>query len=357
MSVVSRRSPDPPGTGRHARRREGPTSSEGIAAPPTLTERLETRAVAAAPTVRGRNPVEVAIAFFRQFSRVRVPGLAAEMTYYLTLSLLPLVTALGASLGLVGRVLGSDTLQDMRDAVTDAVKVVLGPRFSDDVVEPVLDQLLSQRYSGWALAGVLVALFLGSRVVRSTLSALGDAVETPERRAWWRLWLLSLGLTVLAVTVVTAVVALVVVGPLLGVGQRLAGALGAGSFYTRLWSLGRWPVAVLVMVAFLVLLYRLGQRGATTWRATLPGAVVAAGALVALSAGFRTYLSFASPQTYGTQDGSGVVAVAGLVISTALAVMLLGWLASIVVISGGILNVELTAARRREPVPEPAPRR
>lgn len=355
MSVLNRGAPSPRGGGRHAG--GGDPARQEPAAQPTLTERLETRAVAAAPTVRGRNPVEVAIAFLRQFSRVRVPGLAAEMTYYLTLSVLPLVTALGASLGLVGRVLGSENLQEMREAVTGAVRAVLGPRFSDDVVEPVLDDLLSQRYSGWALAGVLVALFLGSRVVRSTLSALGDAVEAPERRAWWRLWLVSLGLTVLAVTVVTAVVALVVVGPLLGVGRWLAGAVGAGSFYTRLWELGRWPVAVLVTIAFLVLLYRLGQRGATTWRATLPGAVVATGALVALAAGFRTYLSFASPQTYGTQDGSGVVAVAGLVISTALAVMLLGWLASIVVVSGGILNVELTAARRREPVPEPAPRR
>lgn len=325
--------------------------------PPTLTERLEERAVAAAPLVRGRNPAQVAISFGRQFARVRVPGLAAEMTYYLTLSLLPLITALGASLGLVGRVLGPEALDDMRSTVTTTVATVLGPRFSSGVALPLLDELLSQRYSGWALAGVLVALFLGSRVVRSTLSALGDAVETPERRAWWRLWSLSLGLTVAAVVVVTAVVALVVVGPLLGVGQHLAEALGAGSGYTRLWALGRWPAAVLVTVAFLVLLYRLGQRGTIPWRATLPGAVVATGALVALALGFRAYLSVSSPQTYGTQAGPEVVVVAGLVISTALAVMLLGWLASIVVISGGILNVELSAARRREPVPEPAPRR
>ena len=355
MSVVSHGAPDRGG----GRRGTGDPSTTAPAddGPPTLAERLEVRAVAAAPLVRGRNPAEVAISFGRQFARVRVPGLAAEMTYYLTLSLLPLITALGAGLGLAGRVLGPEALEDMREAVTDSVATVLGPRFSSGVALPLLDELLSQRYSGWALAGVAVALFLGSRVVRSTLSALGDAVEVPERRAWWRLWSLSLGLTVGAVVVVTAVVALVVVGPLLGVGRRLAGALGAESGYVRLWSLGRWPVALLVTVVFLVLLYRLGQRGAVAWRATLPGAVVATGALVALAAGFRAYLSVTSPQTFGTQAGPEVVVVAGLVISTALAVMLLGWLASIVVVSGGVLNVELSAARRREPVAEPAPRR
>lgn len=324
---------------------------------PPLIERIEDRAARSAPTVRGRNVWLFALGFGRQFSRVRVPGLAAEMTYYLTLSLLPLVTALAASLGLVGRIFGQDTLVDMRGAVSTAVKAVLSQEFADGTVIPLLDELLDQDRSGWALAGVLVALFLGSRVVRSTLSALGDAVEIPERRPWWRLWTVSLELTVLAVVVVTAVIALVVVGPLLGVGQRLADGLGAGSVYTRLWSIGRWPVAVIVVAAFLTLLYRLGQRRTISWKGAVPGALLATAALAGLGVGFRAYLGFSAPSTFGSSGGADVVGVALVVINTALALMLLGWLGSIVVLSGGIFNSEVVATRRGGPVPAPAPRR
>ncbi len=336
-----------------------PREADGHGAdePRPLLDRLEERVARNAPTVRGRNVATFLLSFGRQFSRVRVPGLAAEMTYYLTLSLLPLITALAASLGLVGRIFGAETLESMRGAVITAVQTVLTEQFAQGTVIPLLDELLDQDRSGWALAGVLVALFLGSRVIRSTLSALGDAVEIPERRPWWRLWAVSLGLTVLGVLVVTAVVALVVIGPLLGVGQRLADGLGAGSVYTRLWEVGRWPVAVVVVAAFLTLLYRYGQRRSISWRSAVPGALLATGALAALGVGFRAYLVVSAPSTFGTSGGADVVGVALVVINTALALMLLGWLGSIVVLTGGIFNSELVATREGEGVAPPPRRR
>ncbi len=43
-----------------------------------------------------------------RFVEVRVMGLAAEMTYYALLSIFPLTAALGASLGFLERLIGSE---------------------------------------------------------------------------------------------------------------------------------------------------------------------------------------------------------------------------------------------------------
>ena len=282
-----------------------------------------------------------------RFSAVRVPGLAAEMAYYLVLSLVPLVTALGASLGLVGGLLGEGSVQRMEQALTGAVEAVLGPDLADDAAVPLLEELLQQQQVGTALGGLAGALFLGSRAFRSAMRALGDAYQVEDRRGLVRLWGLALALTVAAVGVVTAVLGVVVVGPLLGGGRWLADRLGWSSAFEATWSLGRWPFVLLVCAALLVWLYQAGQQAETSWRDSVPGAVVATGALVVLLAGFRVYVDAGGSASPDVEGGPAAVQAAGRFIGTALALMLLAWAASLVVLLGGVLNAEWRAARPR----------
>lgn len=312
----------------------------------TVLDRLEDRATRASLRIRGRNPALVAVRVARRSVEVRVTGLAAEMCYYLVLSLLPLVTALGASLGLLGTVLGPGTVEEMESTAVAAVEAVLSPELAADVAVPLVDEVLTQERVGAAVGSVAVALWLGSRVFRAAVRALGDAYRTEDRRGVVRLWALSLAFTVSAVLVVTVLLALLVVGPLLGGGQRLADLLGAGEAFERAWALGRWPLLLGVCAAFLTWLYRVGQNADTAWRHAVPGALLATLALVVLLAGFRGYVNVAGPQGPDIQSGPDAVLVVGRFLGTALAAMLLGWLASMVVLVGGVFNAEWQAASR-----------
>ncbi len=306
-----------------------------------------TRVAARSPVrVRGRNPFLLATSVVRRFSEVRATGLAAEMAYFLVLSLLPLVTAIGAGIGLLGAVLPAEKLAAVRGGAAAVVELVLGRQLAGQVAVPLLDDLLTERQPTLAVVGAVVALLLGSRVFRSALGALGEAVQIPERRGFWRLWGWALLLTLLAVVTVTAVLSLVVVGPLFGGGEAIAELVGAGSLVSWTWSLGRWPVAVAIAGAVLALLYRLGQRE-QGWRRVLPGAAMATVALLVLTSGFRLYLAVAPPG--GVQVGAldEAASTAGLFVVTALAVMLYAWLSSLVILGGGIVNVEWAAAPRQ----------
>ncbi|WP_432490981.1 YihY/virulence factor BrkB family protein [Kineococcus auxinigenes] len=308
--------------------------------------RLEDGAAARSARVRGRNPALVVVRAAHRALEVRVPGLAAEIAYYLLVSLLPLVTMLGAGLGLLRDVLGARVVEQMEARVTGAVEATLSPELAGDVAVPFVRQLLREEQVGVALTSVAVALWLGSRVFRAAVRTLGDAYRVRERRGFLQLWALSLVFTLVAVVVTTAFLALAVVGPLLGGGQQVADAVGAGEAFRRSWALARWPVLAVVVAAFLAWLYQVGQNADTRWRDALPGAVLATAGLVALALGFRAYVAVAGPGAPDVDGGDAAVRAVGQFLGTALAAALLGWLAGVVVLLGGVFNAEWHAARR-----------
>ncbi|MEZ0166968.1 YihY/virulence factor BrkB family protein [Kineococcus sp. LSe6-4] len=306
--------------------------------------RLEEVAARSDVRVRGRNPAHLGVRIVRRALEVRVAGLAAEIGYYLVVSLLPLITMLGASFGVLRTVLADATVDRMQDSLTAAMETVFSPRVAGDFAVPLVRQLLEQEQVGLALGSVLAALWLGSRVFRAAVRALGEAYRTPERRNVLELWALGFLFTLAAVVVTAVFLALAVVGPLLGGGFRLADSLGVGPGFQTAWSLGRWPVLVLLVVAFLAWLYQVGHNADTRWRDSLPGAVLATAGLLVLAAVFRQYLEVAGPRSPDLAGGGQALQVVGEFIGSALAVVLFGWLASIVVLAGGVFNAEWQAS-------------
>jgi membrane protein len=154
-------------------------------------DRLDRRAARHPAQLRGRPVGVLLVRVARRSAEVRVTGLAAEMSCYLVLSLVPLVTALGASLGL----LGADAVREMKDLLTSGVQAVLSPDLAADVVVPLVEEPLRQEQVGVAVSGLAGALWLGSRVFRAAMRALGDAYGVTERQRLLALWSLSLGFT------------------------------------------------------------------------------------------------------------------------------------------------------------------
>ena len=316
-----------------------------------LGERVESLAAERGQRLRGRNLWLVAVRPARRAVEVRVTGLAAEMTYYTLLSLVPLLTAVGASLGLLERVLGVGQVAQLEDAVVAAFEGLLSRDVTAEVVTPLVRGLLREERTGFALGSILVALWLGSRVFRAAVRALDDAYEVRERRSL----LAQLGLAVVfgvgAVVAVTALLIVVVVGPLLGGGRALADQIGLGAAFEVAWAVGRWPVVLLVLMGFLLVLYRFAPNHDLTWRDCLPGAVVGAVGMALVAVGFRVWLEVAGPRVPELGDADEVVAIAAQVVGAVVAGILLVWLSSIAVLLAGVLNAEWSRSAADE---EPA---
>jgi membrane protein len=287
------------------------------------------------------NPWLLALNVGRGFGDVRVMGLGAEMAYYSLVSLIPLVAALGAGLGLLERLLGADRAGEVEDAMIRSLQGVFSPELTTDVLEPLVRGLIAEERAGLALGGLVLTLWFAGGSFRAVIRALDEAYRVPERRGMVAQWGIAFLLTLGAVVVTTVLLAAVVVGPLLGVGRWLAGELGVGGAYELAWTLGRWPVVFAVATAYLAWVYHAGPNVRMRWRDCLPGAVFGTVSAVLIAAGLRLYLELAGPQVPQIGDPQEAVQIASQTIGAVLAVVLWLWLTSCAVLTGGILNAEL----------------
>lgn len=319
---------------------------------PSVPERVEAWAERHHVGPRRLNVLAVVVRLWRRATEVRITGLAAEMTYYGLISLVPLLTALGASLGFLERFVGTEAVASIEDSLVDAVSTVFAEQVAADVIAPLISGLLREERAGIALGSVLLALWLASRMFRAAIRALDDAYQVPERRGFLGQYALGIALALGAVVTLVVILAMVVVGPLLGDGQEIADRFGLGAVFQVAWSVARWPALAVVTTTYLTVLYRYGPNVRTTWQQCLPGAVVGTVGVVLVAVGFSLYLQVAGPSAPGAENvRDAAVTAAAQAIGLVLAGVVWLWLSSIVLLAGGVLNAELARERDEQPAP------
>lgn len=266
----------------------------------------------------------------------RVPGLAAEVAFYLILSVPPLMLTL---LGVV-RIVNEGTQRDLVTELRFALSYVFSPETLTGVIDPLFDSL-GEGSRGIATFGVLFTLWSASRALNVLLASITIAYDQDERRRrGWRRRLLAFGLTILGVAGAGAVIPLVAVGPQRG--ADLIGRLFGGPDLTLDWLDGPvphtiyWVVVMVAATLLIAVLYHFGAPLRTTWRHDLPGAVLAMGTWLAGSGGLRLYTVAAIEKD---------AAYAG--IGGALALLLWFYVLGFGLLLGAELNAELEKARVR----------
>ena len=302
----------------------------GSVAPPVV-DRVRTRAERAVERVEatryGGPVLDVARRMATEFKNDRVTGLAGEIAYFTLLSLFPLVLLLAALLSSLDDIIGADLANDAEQAIVDGLSDVLTSE-GDGLVNAV-QQLFDRPSPGLLSIGLVFTLWAASRTFVAVVNALDVVHELEEQRPWLKVRLLGLALTLGTVVMVVVLLALVLIGPLLGTGQELAEDLGVDGGFGTAWQLLRVPVAAAVLISWAATIYHVVPHRAhrTRWRDDLPGALLAAAGAGLVTVGFRTYLDLAG----GT---NAVVGAVGGVLTAVLWIYLM----AIVLLLGAELN-------------------
>jgi membrane protein len=266
----------------------------------------------------------------------RLPGLAAETAFFTVLSLFPGLLVAGSLLGLLDAVVGVGVAEQAREQVLATLSLVLTERASG-VLESVRSLFEDSRGGLLTVAtgGALVSL---SGAFAVAVNALNLAHDTGESRSWWRRRLLGLLLAVGTLVLAVLALAVLVVGPLLGRGERLADLVGLGAAFTFVWDVLRLPTTGVVVLLWAATLLRVAPNRALRWRDALPGALLAAGLWVVATVGFRLYLAVVA-------GGNPVLGAFGG------GAILMTWvyLLSLSLLLGGELNAVLLDRRGTDP--------
>lgn len=273
--------------------------------------------------------VAIARELRREWHDDRVGGLAAEVAFFGLLGLFPTLLVMAAALGSLGAIAGQEVADRAQEQVVGFLHRILTDEASGTI--DAVRNLFTGADTGFLTVGLAAALWGASRAFKAVVEALDVAYDLEERRSWLNLRLTALGLALGSAVVGSLILAMLVVGPLLGTGQEIADAIGAGGLFAAFWNWLRWPTVVVLITAWAATVFHLAPNHSTPWRWDVPGAVLTAVLWALASVGFRVYLAVATGanEVLGTLGGS-------------LIMLLWLYLMSLGLLLGGELNGALT---------------
>lgn len=317
--------------------RDGPNRHEDAVDPARARDRTEVRARATATGARPdldpddpSSPAELSKPSLlavvkragKEFQRDNLTDLAAALTYYAVLSIVPGLIVLVSLLGLLG--------PDAADELVNQAQQI-APGSSADFVRTLITQAQANKQGAGlgAILGLAVALWSASGYVAAFMRASNVVYGIGEGRPIWKTVPIRVGVTFIAVVLLVLSTAIVVAsGP---VAQQIGDFLGVGSTVVTIWSITKWPVLFVLVSLLLAILFWASpnaRQGGVKWIS--PGGVIAVLLWVIVSGLFAVYIAnFSSyDKTYGS--------LAGVVIF-----LVWLWLTNIALLLGAEVNAEL----------------
>jgi membrane protein len=267
---------------------------------------------------------------WQQINEDDIWGRAAQLSFYFLLALFPLLLFLVTLFGYFA----SSSSQLRTNLLTYLATVV--PSSAVDLIRATLDQISKEKGGGKLSFGLLAALWAASNGMGAITQTLNVAYDVEETRPWWRVRLISIGLTIfLAVLIISALVLVLYGGK---IGDALAIRAGLTDTFRIAWKVLQWPIILaFLLVGFGTIYYFAPNLREREWRWITPGSVVAVVLWLLVSFAFRAYLHFFN--SYSATYGS----LGALII-----LMLWFYLTGIAILVGGEINSELDNAAKRQ---------
>ena len=245
----------------------------------------------------------------------------AALSFYFIFALFPMALSLLALVGLFAK--------------DQSVHVELARQFGQlmpssarSLIENTLSELAVQSSGLKLMVGLALALYSGAGGTGCIMDALDRSRGIQQSRSWWKRQLVAIALT--AVVSALSLIALIIVLAGADLADFVGNRTGLSSVVVASWQFFEWPIALLLVLFSLELIYTWGPSVRQRWRWFSPGSAVGVVLWVTASLLFRLYVRYFS--TYSRSYGSlGAV------------MMLLLWLylAGLAILLGGEINAEI----------------
>ncbi|WP_405110837.1 YihY/virulence factor BrkB family protein [Paenibacillus sp. FSL K6-1217] len=260
--------------------------------------------------------------FFKQLwvkiSADDVQGIAAQLTYYLILSLFPFLIFIMTLIGYANISLENNIHQLEQIMPAEAISII----------EEILQDVSAGRSQTLLSFGMLATLWAASKGINAVIKGLNRAYEIDESRVFWKIRGIALLATLTIGFVVLLSILLLVLGSWLKTQVFLLVDLPYG--FQKLWDLLQYAIPLLVMFIVFTLLYWIAPSRRLMLREVMPGALFTTIGWITTSILFSVYVNQFSDfsKTYGSLGGVTVLLI---------------WLyiSSFIILAGGEINAVL----------------
>ena len=220
-------------------------------------------------------------------------GMAAQIAYYTMLGLFPFLIFL---LGLLSTFPLGESLQPL---LLEELQAQMPPEAAQYVTETTLN-LLPNRNQGLLSVGLLASLWGASMAVGALITTINRAYNIRPRRNLVVQKLYAIALTLVLSSIWLMSMTIILVGP--DFTQTIFEFFNIASETNTFWTSARLPMAFLLNILALSILYYIAPEAKQKFRWILPGAVTSTLMWVLASSAFRIFLrNFgAYNKTYGS---------------------------------------------------------
>ena len=272
------------------------------------------------PLTRGRlGLVDLLKRTFKEAGEDHLAAFAGNLTYKGLFALFPFFVFLLSLLGLFG---SSELLPRLLETASGVLPQG-AMEFLETQLLTIADNKAKDAFTIGAIVSILFALWGVSGAFRSVMEAMNVMYEVDEARPFWKVYGISIFLSLgVAVLLISALV-LVVFGPQLA--SLVAGIVGFGQVFELLWIVVQWPVLVCVVLLAFALIYYFAPDVEQRFRYVSPGSIVAVILWLLFSLAFSLYVNNFGGESYSASYGAlAGVAILMLYIYYTTYILLLG---------------------------------
>jgi membrane protein len=231
-----------------------------------------------------------------EFGNDQVTDIAAALTYYAVLAVVPGLIVLLSILGLTG----TNT-----NVITNQVHSVI-PGSAASVITTLINQAKNHHGGAGvaAVAGIVIALWSASGYVGAFMRAANRVYNIGEGRPIWKTAPIRLAVTLFAVVLLVLMAIIVVATG--SVAKAIGNSIGVGSTAVLIWDIAKWPLLLILISVLLAVLFWAtpnAQQAGIRWIS--PGGAIASVIWLVISALFALYVTDFSSynKTYGSLAG------------------------------------------------------
>ena len=256
-------------------------------------------------------------------SEDHVMAFAGNLTYKGLFAIFPFFTFLLSLLGLFN---ATDLVNTMVDKLSGIVPQS-ATKFVEGQLLSITQSQAESAFTFGAIISILLALWGVSGAFRSVMEAMNVMYEVEEDRAFWKVYGLSIFMSLAVTVFLVGALVLVIFGESIGV--RVADLVGLGSVFATLLSIVQWPVVALVVLFAFALIYYFAPAARQRFRWISPGSILAFVFWLIFSLLFSLYASNLGSDSYSETYGS----LAGVIL-----LMLYAYYSALIMLVGAEMN-------------------
>ncbi len=235
---------------------------------------------------------------FKEMGEDHVAAFAGNLTYKALFALFPFFTLVLSLLGLFN---ATDLITSMIQSAQGALPEP-AVTFLEQQILPLTKQQANGAFTFGAIVSIALALWGVSGAFRSIMEAMNVMYEVEEDRPAWKMYGISIFISLAVVVLMLTAFAIVIFGGNLGGG--VAELVGLGGVFPAVWSIVQWPIVACIVLFTFAIIYFFAPAAKQRFAWISPGAFLAFVFWLLFSLAFSYYVGRFGSGSYNETYGS-----------------------------------------------------